>query len=36
MDFDFEEMYQDVILNHSRKPRNFGPLPDATVDCQRR
>ncbi len=31
MDFDFEEMYQDVILNHSRKPRNFGPLADATV-----
>ena len=31
MDFDFEELYQTVILDHSRKPRNFGPLPDATV-----
>ena len=31
MDMDFEEMYQAVILDHSRKPRNFGPLPDATV-----
>ena len=31
MDLDFEEMYQDVILNHSRKPRNFGPLADASV-----
>ena len=31
MDFDFEELYQAVILDHSRKPRNFGPLPDATV-----
>jgi nitrogen fixation NifU-like protein len=31
MDFDFEELYQSVILDHSRKPRNFGPMPDATV-----
>jgi nitrogen fixation NifU-like protein len=31
MDFDFEELYQAVILDHSRRPRNFGPLPDATV-----
>ncbi len=28
---DFEELYQAVILDHSRKPRNFGELPDATV-----
>ncbi len=27
MDFDFEELYQAVILDHSRKPRNFGPCP---------
>jgi nitrogen fixation NifU-like protein len=26
---DFEELYQDVILDHSRRPRNFGELPDA-------
>ena len=31
MDFDLEELYQAVILDHSRKPRNFGPVPDATV-----
>lgn len=31
MDFDFEELYQSVILDHSRKPRNFGLLPDATA-----
>lgn len=26
-----EELYQEVILDHSRRPRNFGELPDATV-----
>jgi nitrogen fixation NifU-like protein len=26
-----EELYQEVILDHSRKPRNFGELPDAAV-----
>lgn len=31
MDFDFEELYQAVILDHSRRPRNFGPLEGATV-----
>ena len=31
MDLDLEELYQTVVLDHSRKPRNFGPLPDATV-----
>jgi nitrogen fixation NifU-like protein len=24
------ELYQEVLLQHSRKPRNFGPLPGAT------
>ena len=28
---DIEELYQEVILDHSRKPRNFGDLPDAAV-----
>jgi len=28
---DLEELYQEVILDHSRKPRNFGELPDAGV-----
>jgi nitrogen fixation NifU-like protein len=27
---DLRDLYQDVILDHSRTPRNFGPLPDAT------
>ena len=27
----FEELYQDLILDHSKRHRNFGPLPDATV-----
>ncbi len=31
MDLDLEELYQTVVLDHSRKPRNFGPLADATV-----
>ncbi len=31
MDFDFEELYQTVILDHSRKPRNFGPVAGADV-----
>ena len=26
---DFEELYQDVILDHSRRPRNFGEMPEA-------
>src|ERR1700745_230055 len=28
---DMEELYQEVILDHSRRPRNFGELPDAAV-----
>ena len=28
---ELEELYQDVILDHSRRPRNFGELPDAAV-----
>ena len=23
------ELYQDIILDHNRRPRNFGPLPTA-------
>ena len=26
------DMYQEVILQHYRSPRNFGPLPDATLE----
>jgi nitrogen fixation NifU-like protein len=28
---EIEELYQEVILDHSRRPRNFGQLPDAAV-----
>jgi len=27
---ELRELYQELILDHSRSPRNFGPLPDAT------
>jgi len=26
---DLTELYQEVILDHSRRPRNFGPVPGA-------
>src|SRR5215472_8391137 len=28
---EIEELYQEVILDHSRRPRNFGELPNAAV-----
>src|ERR1700747_3013829 len=28
---EIEELYQEVILDHARRPRNFGELPDAAV-----
>ena len=28
---ELEELYQEIILDHSRRPRNFGELPDAAV-----
>src|SRR6184192_1416953 len=31
MSLELEELYQEVILDHSRKPRNFGDLSDAAV-----
>jgi nitrogen fixation NifU-like protein len=27
---ELDDLYQEVILDHKRRPRNFGPLPDAT------
>ncbi|TVR50753.1 MAG: SUF system NifU family Fe-S cluster assembly protein [Puniceicoccaceae bacterium] len=27
---DLEDLYQEIILDHNRRPRNFGPLPEAT------
>ena len=26
---DFEELYQEVILDHARRPRNYSEMPDA-------
>jgi nitrogen fixation NifU-like protein len=31
MTSELEELYQEVILDHSRRPRNFGTLPNADV-----
>ena len=31
MNPELEELYQEVILDHSRRPRNFGDLADATM-----
>jgi nitrogen fixation protein NifU and related proteins len=31
MSSELEELYQEVILDHSRRPRNFGELADAAV-----
>lgn len=31
MNPELEELYQEVILDHSRHPRNFGELPNAGV-----
>jgi nitrogen fixation NifU-like protein len=30
---DLRELYQEVILDHGRKPRNFGALPDANREA---
>lgn len=29
MNADLRNLYQEVIVDHSRRPRNFGPLPQA-------
>ena len=34
MSLELEELYQEVILDHSRRPRNFGDLADAAVRVQ--
>jgi nitrogen fixation NifU-like protein len=31
MSSELEDLYQEVILDHSRRPRNFGELTDAAV-----
>jgi nitrogen fixation NifU-like protein len=31
MGHDIEELYQEIILDHSRRPRNFGRVDDAAI-----
>ena len=31
---DLRELYQEVILDHNRRPRNFGPLPAANRQAE--
>jgi nitrogen fixation NifU-like protein len=33
---DLRELYQEVILDHNRRPRNFGPLAEATRHAEGR
>lgn len=30
---DLSDLYQEVILDHNRRPRNYGPLPDANREA---
>ena len=30
---DLRDLYQDVILDHNKRPRNFGPLDDANCEA---
>lgn len=34
MSDDLEDLYQEVILDHSRRPRNYGPLPRCTHSAE--
>ena len=36
MNSELEELYQEVILDHSRRPRNFGELSRRGCACARR
>src|SRR4051794_38407174 len=29
-----QELYQSIILDHNRRPRNFGDLPDADLHAE--
>jgi len=31
---DLEDLYQEMILDHGRHPRNSGPMPDATCHAE--
>lgn len=34
MTADLRDLYQEVIVDHSRRPRNFGPLPEASHQAE--
>jgi nitrogen fixation NifU-like protein len=34
MSSDLRDLYQEVILDHNRRPRNYGPLPGATQSAK--
>ena len=34
MSDDLRDLYQEVILDHSRRPRNFKPLPGANRSAE--
>lgn len=34
MSADLRDLYQEVIVDHGRRPRNFGPLPDASHQAE--
>jgi nitrogen fixation NifU-like protein len=34
MSDDLNDIYQDVILDHNRNPRNFRPLPEANLQAE--
>jgi nitrogen fixation NifU-like protein len=31
---ELRDLYQEIILDHNRRPRNFGPLPGATRQAE--
>lgn len=34
MSAELRNLYQEVIIDHSQRPRNFGPLPDASHQAE--
>jgi len=34
MTAELRHLYQEVIVDHSRRPRNFGPLPEASQQAE--
>jgi nitrogen fixation NifU-like protein len=34
MSDDFSDLYQEMVLDHGKHPRNFGPLPEANREAE--